>query len=331
MTSLIDPFRFTRRQALGLGAAALVAPSATLAQLRPTLAHGYDHGSAADRAASFFVERVLRTTGQSIQVAGNGRLGSSTGTFIELQRGDLPFWLGSSGARRAIAELQIFDAPFLIRDPDHLERIMANMESSPVAEFFGRMGLTLIAPIATSAHVITSTSRPIEQPGQLQGMKINVRGGAITASAFSELGASPISLPTSEVFAASSAGFIDAVAGPIDEIEPRGLHKAHRFVTLTRHVYGLGFLLAGPDFDRDFDIPMLDELRHDMIAFSFETAMAQDLLALEALSERGMEIVEIDPLEFEFVKKLTYDIYLSEAKGAYDMLNFIEDLAFSRR
>ncbi len=314
----------SRRALLALAAVGLF-PLATAAQSRMRLSHGYPPGSIVDEAAARFARYVEEAIEIRLEVFPAGAFMQSREAFQALFSGQLESWIGSAPAEAAMKSLQVFDVPFLIRGPRHFRRIINAGLTGPLADVFAERGLVLVAPIAMGSHAISSSSRPVIHPSDLEGIKLNVRGGGITEAGFSRLGASTVQLPASEVFPASQAGFLDAFAGPIQLIDKQRLYEAHHFLSLTRHVYSIAYLVLNRDAASAFERDSLREVGGEISDFSLAASEAADQDAINSLSANGMEVNEIDPFEFEYTKKITYDLYLSQAPEAWEMLNFVED------
>lgn len=319
--------RVTRRSALGLLSGALMFARAQ-GQTSLQLPHGYAPDGVAGRAAEYFAQRLARSGAATVEVLPRNRMMSSQEGFELVSNDKIDAWMGAIPASNAIASLRVFDVPFLIRDTDHLARAFDIGLSDPLKEAFAERGMRLVAPVVTGTHGISSAQRPVEDPGALEGLKLSISAGRLTIEGFSRLGASVVRIPTAELYPASQAGFLDAVAAPLASLQSLRLYETHRYLSLTRHVYGVAFLLVSRSTARRLGERQLDEIGRDITFRSLEDAEASDRATIENLAQRGMEVVDVDAGRFEYTKKLTYDLYLNEAPEAWNILSLVEKAAF---
>ena len=74
-------------------------------------------------------------------------------------------------------------------------------------------------------------------PADLKGMRIRVLPSEVQARTFELLGAVPMRMDLTEAIAVIKAGTIDAQENPFANTVTYGVHKFHRFHTLTNHFY----------------------------------------------------------------------------------------------
>lgn len=321
------PGPITRRTALALLGGS-VAAGRGAAQTRYDLSHGYQAESVAGRAAEIFARRVSDASGAEMVVFPASKLMKSVDGFDALYAGGIAAWLGVHPATTRLAEMRLFDMPFLIRDTDHLRRAFEFGLVGRMRDFFAKQGLVLAAPIVTGAHVFSTSGRPILSPEDLEGMKLSVRGGALTSEGFAKLGASIVRLPTAELYPALQAGFLEGVATPLDTVLSARLYEVHNYLSLTRHVHGVAFLVLNERSADEIDRGLVQEIGDALAMEVLDLAAAADLELIDNLRERGMEVAEVDTDRFEIAKKLAYDLYLNDAPEAWDMLSLIEEAAY---
>lgn len=315
-----------RRKFLAFCGAALF-PGDVSAQTRMRLSHAYPKGSIVDNVSHEFSQQVRRNSDVEFEIFPSGMLYSSRAGFKDVLSGGLDAWIGSAPAEQMMPSLQVFDVPFLIRNPDHFRRIVEAGVDSVLAKTFSQHGLVLVAPIATGAHAISTSGSKIASQYDLKGRNLVVRNGAIAESGFAELGANTVRLPLAELFPASQAGFIDAYAGPIQDILELGLYKVHRSITLTQHAFGVAYLVLSQNSADKISFLDWKSIGRKISMLSIKLSEDADQNALETMAKEGVDLTNIDPFDFDYTKKITYDLYLSKVPEAYDVLNFIEDRA----
>ena len=134
-------------------------------------------------------------------------------------------------------------------------------------------------------------------PADLKGMKIRVLPSEIHKRTFELLGAVAMRMDLTEAIAMIKAGTLDAQENPLANTVTYGVHKFHKFHTLTYHFY-----ISRPIFlhRASFDA-WPDDLQRAMQAAVTEAVAFQRKLAVEEheasrkiIEDAGCEIVELD-------------------------------------
>lgn len=313
----------SRRTLFGLACGALLPrPDAQAARIL-RLSHGYPPGSIVEAAARRFADVMAGTGDTRVSVA---HIGSSEG-FKTLRAGRLDLWIGSRPAKQSIRALQVFDVPFVIRNESHLLRILEKASSGPISTLFLKQGLHLVTPLATGAHVISSRQRPIQSPDMLKGLRVAVVGGDVSRDAFAQFGADPVRIRSSELMPALSKGFVDSYAGPLSTLIRSKLFQAQRHITMTRHVFGIAFLVAANESVLSADKRAIAKAARTAREFSVSLARRQEKRDISQLRAASMNIVDIEPLAFEDFSKSNYDRFLSNVQEGWNVLSWIESLS----
>ena len=143
---------------------------------------------------------------------------------------------------------------------------------------------------------ISNRLRPIHQPEDMHGMRIRVLPSEVQARTFALLGAVPVRCDLTEAIAGIKAGTLDAQENPFANTVTYGVHKFHRFHTVTNHFYiSRPIFLHRPSFDAwppELQDAMRDAVRR-AVAFQRELAIEEDRQARTAILAEGCEIVEL--------------------------------------
>jgi TRAP-type C4-dicarboxylate transport system substrate-binding protein len=84
---------------------------------------------------------------------------------------------------------------------------------------------------------ITSSSRPINRPRDLDGFKIRVPVSPLYTSLFRSLGAAPAGLNLSEVYSALQTRIVDGQENPLAVFETAKLYEVQKYCAMTNHVW----------------------------------------------------------------------------------------------
>jgi len=119
---------------------------------------------------------------------------------------------------------------------------------------------------------ITTRTKPINNPVDLQGFKIRLPVAPALIALFRHLGASPTALNFSEVYSALQTGVVDGQENPLVLIDTAKLYEVQKYCSLTNHVW------AG--FHVSFNIPAWKKLPPDL------QETVTKVFTAEALAER---------------------------------------------
>ena len=226
----------------------------------------------------------------------------------------------SSYFTEQIPDLGIADLPFLFSDT-----AMAR------ASMDGRFGATLAQRMETKGNYrilgwfengfrhISNRLRPIHTPADMKGMTIRVLPSKVQERTFALLGATPRVMDLSELLPAIKAGTLDAQENPLANTVTYGVHKFHRFHTLSYHFY-----ISRPIFlHRTSFETWPDEVRRAMRSAVTEAVAYQRKLALEehessrnAIEAEGCEINELTSKEHDAFVAAVQPL-LADARKSY--------------
>jgi TRAP-type transport system periplasmic protein len=93
---------------------------------------------------------------------------------------------------------------------------------------------------------ITTSSRPINAPGDLAGLKIRVPVSPLYVSMFKAFGAAPTSINLNETYSSLQTRIVDAQENPLAMVETTKFYEVQKYCALTNHVWdGIWFLANG--------------------------------------------------------------------------------------
>jgi TRAP-type C4-dicarboxylate transport system substrate-binding protein len=147
---------------------------------------------------------------------------------------------------------------------------------------------------------ISNRLRPIHVPIDLKGMKIRVLPSEIQKRTFELLGAVALRMDLTEAIAKIKANTLDAQENPLANTVTYGVHRFHKFHTLTSHFY-----ISRPVFlhRTSFDA-WPDDLKRAMrqavtqaVAFQRQLAVEEHEASRRIIEDAGCEIVELNAKE----------------------------------
>jgi TRAP-type C4-dicarboxylate transport system substrate-binding protein len=144
---------------------------------------------------------------------------------------------------------------------------------------------------------ISNRIRPVRGPADLAGMTIRVLPSDIQVRTFELLGAVPMRMDLTEAIERIRAGTIDAQENPLANTVTYGVHKFHRFHSLTSHFYlSRPIFLHRPSYDAwpgALKAAMSIAVR-DAVALQRELAIEEETKAMAEIKREGCAVLELD-------------------------------------
>jgi len=201
-----------------------------------------------------------------------------------------------------VPELGFVDLPFLFSSNAQARAAMDGELGQYLArKTEERIGYRILGWFENGFRHISNRLHPVHVPADLKGMKIRVLPSEIQRRTFELLGAVAMRMDLTEAIAMIKAGTLDAQENPLANTVTYGVHKFHKFHTLTYHFY-----ISRPIFlhRASFDA-WPDDLQRAIRAAVTEAVAFQRKLAIEEheqsrkiIEEAGCEIVELNADEY---------------------------------
>ncbi len=200
-----------------------------------------------------------------------------------------------------VPELGFVDLPFLFANNDQARAAMDGALGAFLArKTEERINYRILGWFENGFRHISNRLRPVHLPADLKGMKIRVLPSEIQKRTFELLGAVAMRMDLTEAIAMIKAGTLDAQENPLANTVTYGVHKFHKFHTLTSHFYiSRPVFLHRPSFDA-----WPDDLKRAMqkavteaVTFQRKLAVEENEQSRQAIEDAGCEIVELTPAE----------------------------------
>jgi len=221
-------------------------------------------------------------------------------TFVE--NGEMTLgYQSSSYLTDRVPELGFVDLPFLFADNAQARGAMDGALGAYLARMTEeRINYRILGWFENGFRHISNRLRPIHVPIDLKGMKIRVLPSEIQKRTFELLGAVALRMDLTEAIAKIKANTLDAQENPLANTVTYGVHRFHKFHTLTSHFY-----ISRPVFlhRTSFDA-WPDDLKRAMrqavtqaVAFQRQLAVEEHEASRRIIEDAGCEIVELNAKE----------------------------------
>jgi TRAP-type transport system periplasmic protein len=219
-----------------------------------------------------------------------------------------------------VPELGIVDLPFLFADTRSARAAMDGALGDVLAgKIEERVNFRVLGWFENGFRHISNRIREVRTPADLAGMRIRVLPSKVQARTFELLGAVPMPMDLTQAIEMIVAGTIDAQENPLSNTVTYGVHKFHRFHTLSNHFYiSRPIFLHRPAFDAwpaDVQRAMRNAIT-DAVAFQRELHVQEEKEARKAIEAQGCEIVALTAPEHDTFATAVTPL-INEARGTF--------------
>jgi tripartite ATP-independent transporter DctP family solute receptor len=299
-----------RRQALA-GAAALplfsiLSGRAHAAEFTYKLATGQDPSHPVNKRAQEAIDRIRTATNGRLEIRlfPANQLGSDTDLMSQVRSGGVEFFnQASSILATLVPAAGIVNTGFAFTDYDQVWKAMDGKLGQYVRSQVEKVGLmTMSRAWDNGFRQITTSTKAINGPDDLKGLKLRVPAAPMLSTLFTALGASPTPINFNEVYSSLQTKLVEGQENPLAIISTARLYEVQKFCSLSNHVWDAYWILGNrkavdrlpKDIQeivaREFERSALDE-RADIAALSL--SLRSDLQA------KGVQFTEPDKKAFK--------------------------------
>ena len=226
-------------------------------------------------------------------------LGRPSGDLpVMVEQGELSFCYMSTVRFTGWApELQLLELPFLVRDR---ARAWTALDGPLGERLTGRLHATspfrVLGLWDNGFRHLTNRVRPIHRPEDCRGLRIRTQMSALHGEVFQALGFVPIAADIKQFVAEIGGDTFDAHDNPLTNIYTFGVHRHHRYITLSSHFFGASLLICNADRYRGWPAEVraaVDEAAPPATALQRRLAASEDEDVLTRLDPRENEVTRL--------------------------------------
>lgn len=223
----------------------------------------------------------------SVQIYANSVLGGDSELTESVAMGTLEAALPSTSVLVSYSDdFGIMDMPYLFNSPEKAFEAMDGDLGDYFNEKLEKVGIHGLGYSYNGLRSMTNSSKPIEAPEDLKGLKMRVMENEVFIDFFETLGASATPMSFNELFTGLQQHTVDGQENPPSLIYASKFQEVQKYLSLTEHVNNfLGFIM-----NKDF----YDSLTKE------QQKIVQDAAQEFVDYQRKMELEDTE----EYVKKL---------------------------
>ena len=268
-------------------------------------------------------DKIREDTGGrfELQVFPASQLGSDTDTLGQIRSGAVEFFtLSGLILSTFVPAASINGVGFAFKDYDTVWKAMD-----------GKLGAYIRSEIAKSKVIfafdkpwdngfrhITTSTKPITSPDDLNNLKIRVPPAPLWTSMFKAFGSAPTTINFNEVYSALQSKIVDAQENPLAIISTGKLFEVQSYCSLTNHMWdGFWFLANKSAWDAlpaDIQASVTKRINEAGVAERADVAALAGSLQTE-LSGKGLKFNSVDSNAFR--DKLKKAGFYAEWKAKY--------------
>jgi len=201
------------------------------------LGHGLSVSHPVHKAMEFMAERLKEKSDSTvlIEIYPNQQLGTERECLELLQIGSLGMTKVSTGVlENFVPELKVFGLPFLFRDKEHRYKVLEGKigENLLDASLPKRLkGLTFYDAGSRSFY----SKSPMENPADLNGLKLRVMESTTAMNMVISLGGSPTPIAWGELYTALQQGIVDGAENNLPSFYLSRHYEVCKYLMLDEH------------------------------------------------------------------------------------------------
>ena len=254
-----------------------------------------------------------------IRVVSDGELGDEEEIWKQLKLGGIDFArMSLSPLVDDLPKLNVLFLPYLYRDDTHMWAVLdGEMGEEFLAEFEGSGGKAL-SWYDGGARNFYTVHGPVRSPEDLEGLRIRIQSSEMMEDLVEALGAVPVSMAFSEVYAGLQTGVIDGAENHWSSFESSGHYRVAGYYTVDEHSRVPEVQLVSESAWEKLsakDREILLRCAKESAAYEREMWKRQQEEAERAVWESGCTVIELSAEEKEAFYRCVepvYDKYCAE-------------------
>lgn len=272
------------------------------------------------KAVESLKAKTLEKSGGTVEIAiyPAGQLFNDKNMNDALISGGVDIALNTVGRWASIIPaMDVFDVPFIFPGYEKVDKAIDSGLGEKLGGELLKKGIRPLIWLDYGFVQYANNKKLVKSPADFAGLKI--RGySKYSAETIKALGASSVTMSSSEVYMALQRGTIDGQTSGTTAMRDRKMYEVHQYLTVTNH--------ASPEFilamnDKSYSKlsanqkKALDEACKEVETAVRANAKNEDLKALDELKAKGMEIYVVPESELQQWRDATkpvWDLFLKE-------------------
>ena len=220
-----------------------------------------------------------------------------------------------------VPEIGLFDQPFAIANRQCAYALLDGQVGDRLArEVAARSSYRVLGYWDNGLRHLSCARGSIRQPKDCRDLKIRTLANENHQRSFRALGFEPVAIDVRDLPASTTRLVVDAQENPLTNIFHFGLHKTHRHITLTGHLFGVALVL----FNRHTFDSWPESVRLAVQSAVTKTtveqrrmAQAEERICARKIQADGAELIELTDCQRELFISATA-AQVTKMRDGYD-------------
>ncbi|WP_299259912.1 TRAP transporter substrate-binding protein [uncultured Kushneria sp.] len=288
---------------------------------------GYPNSVALD---SFVKEVTEKTDGRiNAKVFHNGVLGDQPDAIEQTRSGALNFANFNMGPMGPIVpETDVLSLPFLFKDIDAMHKVMDGEIGQRFADALEKKNLVALSWFDSGARSVYNTKRPINEPEDMQGLKVRVMNNDLYVEMIDALGGNATPMAYGEVYQSLKTGVLDGAENNFPSYESSGHDEIAKYYSETEHLILPECLcIAKRSWEKlsDQDQDIVRQAALDAATLQRQLWAEGSKKSREEVIAAGAKINEVDKPAFQAKMEPIYAAFVKEHPDLEPLLNDIRN------
>ena len=261
----------------------------------------------------------------SVQIYANSVLGGDSELTESVAMGTLEAALPSTSVLVSYSDdFGIMDMPYLFSSPQKAFEAMDGDLGGYFNERLEKVGIYGLGYSYNGLRSMTNSSKPIETPEDLKGLKMRVMENEVFIDFFETLGASATPMSFNELFTGLQQHTVDGQENPPSLIYASKFQEVQKYLSLTEHVNNfLGFIMNKDFYDNltKEQQEIVQEAAQEFVNYQRKMELDDTEAYVKKLEEEGMQVnrltdeqktkfrQELEPMYEKYRKKYGEEIF----------------------
>lgn len=261
----------------------------------------------------------------SVQIYANSVLGGDSELTESVAMGTLEAALPSTSVLVSYSDdFGVMDMPYLFNSPEKAFDAMDGDLGEYFNEKLDKVGIHGLGYSYNGLRSMTNSSKPIETPEDLKGLKMRVMENEVFIDFFETLGASATPMSFNELFTGLQQHTVDGQENPPSLIYASKFQEVQKYLSLTEHVNNfLGFIMNKEFYDNltKEQQKIVQDAAHEFVDYQRKMELDDTEEYVKKLEDEGMQVnrltdeqrtkfrQELEPMYEKYEEKFGKEIF----------------------
>jgi tripartite ATP-independent transporter DctP family solute receptor len=278
------------------------APSAQSDRVIIRIGSPFKEGHILVDAAKKFKELIENESSGRIMVAIEAGIDSEENINDRNSKGKLEMQSNGHEALEVFApEYFFFNGPYVMKDFDHFMRVWNGELGKKASAEVEKNGDVKYLGIVLRGLRQTTSKKPLKTPADVAGLKLRLPTVPSWIAVWKEIGADPVPIPLTELYASLKDGRAEASEGDLGQIASFKLDEVQTHLTITNHLVQTGGMMVNKSFFDGLtksDQSLVVKCAGEACTWASDKYANGEAALLEELKSKGMTVVMPDAEAF---------------------------------